>query len=273
MMYYYLISSLPKLEFNENTLSRDQLDETLELITRNLTDDDLVLLKCLLHEHDNQNLLSVLFHEYHDFDIQAIHRPFSIPLEVLQNYRREFSALPDYVMNYLNDLSGTFSSLTMREMEQTLSRYLLEYIQGIDHPFLNTYYSWTFGLKQAIAKANLNSFDSLKTNSEAREPSFPTTRTLHDLTEPREITSQMQPLMESSDLEAIERKVDQYYWQFAGSWQDPFSTDQVLAYVVKLQRLYCRRRIVSTGEADRSPFETLVAKIKEKRSSPKIPIV
>ncbi|MEQ8471045.1 MAG: DUF2764 family protein [Marinoscillum sp.] len=273
MNYYYLISSLPKLDVTDDSLSADQLDEIIELITRNLSDDDLVIMNCLLHENDNQNLLSVLFREYHDFDIRTTHQPSSFPIEVLDNYRREFSALPDYLMNYLNDLSGTFSSLTMREMEQTLNRYFLEYIQGIDHPFLNTYYSWTFRLKQAIAEANLKSFDSLKTKNEASEPSFPATRTLHDLTEPQEITSQMQPIIESKDLEAIERKVDQYYWQFSGSWQDPFSTDQVLAYMVKLQRLYCRRRIVSKGEADRFHFGTLVAELKEKRSSPKIPIV
>lgn len=273
MKYYYLISSLPRLDIDSDSLSMDQLEESLELITRNLSDEDQVLMKCLLHEHDNQNLLSVLFHEYHDFEIRAIHQPSTIPFEVLGNYRREFSALPDYMMNYLNDFSGSFSSLTMREMEQNLDWYLLEYIQEIDNLFLNTYYSWAFGLKQTVAVVNQKSFDFLKTTNESSEPFFPATRALHGLTDQKEVANQLAPLVESRDIEGIESKIKECYWQFADCWQEPFSIEQVLAYVIKLKRRYDQKWLSPKGEVTSSGFEELVDEIKEKRPSAKIPMI
>lgn len=273
MKYYYLISSLPQLDVEDSSLSTGQLDEVIALITRNLTDDDLTVMKCLLHQNDNQNLLYVLFHEYHDFEIRAYNKPSSVPIEVLENYRREYSSLPDYMMNYLNDLSGAFSSLTLREMEQTLNRYFQDHLQKIDNLFLNTFFSWEDQLNQAIANANHKSFRFLTTKNEADAPLFRETLALHGLGEPSELTAQLQPMMETTDLDAIERRVNQYYWQFADSWQEPFSSAQVLAYMVKVIRLYQRKGFTARGDASKSSFERMVEESKNYESSPKMPVI
>ncbi|MEQ8239423.1 MAG: DUF2764 family protein [Cyclobacteriaceae bacterium] len=273
MKYYYLISSLPKLAIDDGSLSCDQLDDIIELITQNLTDDDLDVMKCLLHKNDNQNLLFVLFHEYHDFEIRFFNQPSSVPVEILENYRREFSSLPDYMMNYLNDLSSSFSAMTMREMEQNLNQYFYDHLLNKNSLFLNTYFSWIFQLEQTISRLNLKSFPFLVTKDESKELFFPKIQTLHDLTEQKEIANQIQPLIASKDVEGIERKINQYHWQFAASWQDAFSADQVFAYMVKLIRLYRWRRFSSKGETARTDFEKLIAEILEKRSSPKMPVI
>ncbi len=272
MNYYYLLPSLPELDAEDCSLSRDQFDDIIALISRNLVNEDLVVMNCLFHKHDNHNLLYVLFNEYHDFEISAFNRPMSVPVQVLKNYRRAFSSLPNYMMNYLNDFSGTFSSMTMREMEQRLELYFNDYLNGLNHIFLKTFFSWNFQLTQALAEANLKSFHSVKSKNDSSEPFFSGKLTLHGVTAPTEIVTHMQPLMESMDLYAIERMVNKYYWQFADSWREPFSAEQVFAYLLKVIRWYWWKGLNTDAEIAKTYFEQMVDEIKNKESSPKMPV-
>ena len=273
MKYYYLISSLPELEIDNSSLSQEQLFETIEVISRNLTPEDQVVLNCLLQPNDNRNLLYILFREYHDFEIRSFSGPVSIPIEVLENYRREYSSLPDYMINYLNDLSGTFSSLSLREMEYKLGEYFHEYLLNTNSIFLHTFYAWQFKLRKTVSEINLKSYPFLHTRNEEEEFGYPGTKILHTLTDQSEITNQLVPLVEANDLEAIENKINGYYWEFANSWQEPFSAEQVFAYVVKLIRLYRWKGFSSKGELAKAKFEELIMKLKQSQSSPKMPVI
>ena len=151
MKYYYLISLLPTLDLEDDSYSLEQLDELLDQISSNLADEDREFLNYLLHENDNQNLLYILFKEYKDFEIRTFNQPLSIPMEVLQNYRRSYASLPSYLIDYLNDFAGTFSSMSMTEMEQNLNRYFYDSLLQQNCLFLHTYYAWLFQLKQTIS--------------------------------------------------------------------------------------------------------------------------
>lgn len=273
MNYYYLISSLPTLQIDDTSLSQEQLEELIALISRNLTSEDRTIHRCLLHASDNQNLLYILFREYHDFEIQAFNRPASIPIELLENYRRAYPALPDYMANYLNDLSGSFASISLREMEHALGRYFHDYLSKLDVTFLNTYYLWRFRLKRVVAELNAKSYPFLHAASEAEEPTFMNVKTLHGLEDFEGISNRLMPLVEANNLEGIERNINEFYWQFADCWQEPFASERVFAYMIKLIRLHRWKGFTSKGASAKEKFERLISDLKVKESSPKMPVV
>ncbi len=273
MKYYYLISSLPELQIEDPSHSQEQLSEILDLIHENLSPEDQRIYECLLLMSDNQNLLYILFREYHDFKIRHFVNPSYYPIEVLENYRREYHALPDYMINYLNDNSGSFSSLTLRDMEHSLNQYFYDHVGKLDSPFLQTYFQWRFQLKRTIANVNVKAYPFLNTQSETTEPFFPDVRSLPGLISMEDVSTQISPLIEQNNLEKIERKVDEYYWNFADCWQEPFSVDFVFAYVLKLIHLYRWKGFAAKGELAKEKFENLINELKEKTSSPKMPLV
>ncbi|MEO9476740.1 MAG: DUF2764 family protein [Cyclobacteriaceae bacterium] len=273
MKYFYLISSLSNIEIEDKAFSQDYLNELIELIGRNLSEEDLPIYQALLAPGDNQNLLYVLFREYHDFEIARFKSPASISTDILENYRRNYAFLPDYMINYLDEYSGSFATLSLREMEQYLDEYFHEHIIKLADPFLSTYYQWRIKLKRVIADLNARSYPFLHTRNDVDERPFYDTKTLHGLTDFEDISNQMLPLIESNDLEAIETKVNSYYWEFANCWQQSFSAEQVFAYLVKIMRLHRWRGFVSKGGDAKMKFEKLIMDLKEKESSPKMPLI
>ncbi len=273
MKYYYLISSLPELHKDDTTLSQEQLDELIDLIFRNLESQQQVIGRCLLLPADNQNLLYILFREYHDFEIQSFSHPISIPVEILENYRREYSVLPDYMANFLNDLAGSFSSLSLRDMEHFLNQYFYEYISKLDSQFLNTYFVWRFWLKRTISELNIKSYPFLHTKSDSEEPFFSNLRTFHGLTNFEDISGQLMPFVESNDLEAIEQRVNGFYWEFADCWQEPFTVEQVYVSLLRIIRLHRWKGFTSQGEQAKVKFEMLINDLKQKEIPPKMPVI
>jgi hypothetical protein len=273
MRYFYLISSLPELKLSNNSLTQLQLEELMETIMRNATAMDNQVLKCLLYPNDNQNLLFILFREYHDFEIGAFSKPSVLSAELLKNYRMEQGSLPDYMIYYLNDLSGSYASLSLRRMETELNRYFFEHVAQKESIFLNTYFTWQFELKKTIADINHKAFDYLPISSNSSQGDFGVTKALHGVATKEEVTNEITPLVGVNDLEGIETKINQYYWEFADSWPEPFSSEQLFAYMVKLQRLYQWIGFSTKGEAAKSKFEELVQGLKETEISPKMPVI
>ena len=273
MSYYYLISSLPELNLSNTSLAPLQLEELMGTIMSNASDTDKLVLNCLLYPNDNQNLLFILFREYHDFEIGAFSKPSVLSAELLNNYRMEQGSLPDYMIHYLNDLSGSYASLSLRRMELELNRYFYEHVTSMESIFLNTYFTWQFELKKIIADINHKAFDYLPMGNNSFQTDFAVTKALHGLATKEEVTNEITPLVESDDLEAIETKINQYYWEFADSWQEPFSSEQLFGYMVKLLRLYQWKGYSTKGEAARSKFEALVQGLKETELSPKMTVI
>ncbi len=273
MSYFYLISSLPELKLSDTSLTPLQLEELLETVMRNAAVVDKQVLNCLLYPNDNQNLLFILFREYHDFEIGAYSQPSVLSDELLNNYRMEQGSLPDYMIHYLNDLSGSYSSLSLRRMEYELNKYFHEHVAKLESRFLNTYFTWQFELKKTIADINHKAFDYLPISNTSTQTDYTTLKTLHGLATKEEITNEITPLVEVNDLEGIETKINQYYWEFADSWQEPFSSEQLFGYVVKLLRLYQWKGFSTKGEAARIKFEELVQGLKETELSPKMPVI
>ncbi|WP_420318971.1 DUF2764 family protein [Ekhidna sp.] len=273
MKYFYLISSLPEIRIEDRSLTQEYLDELIALIGRNLDEEDRPVYQALLASGDNQNLLYVLFREYHDFEIARFKRPYAIAPEILENYRHNYAFLPDYMINYLNDFSGSFASLSLREMEQNLDDYFHEHVIKLNIPFLSTYYDWRIRLKGIIADLNARSYGFLKKQNEATEKAFPHSRTLHGVTDFEDVANQMLPLIESNDLETIEAKVNTFYWEFASCWQEPFSSDQVFANLIKIIRMHRWKGFVSRGVGAKEKFEMLIHDLKIKESSPKMPLI
>ncbi len=74
MKYYYLIASLPELSLTD-PLPVVDVDKTLQIIQRNLDENDLRLSNYLIYPNDNQNLTNIIFEKNHNCSLPEFRTP------------------------------------------------------------------------------------------------------------------------------------------------------------------------------------------------------
>jgi len=259
--YYYLIASLPDLTLDHDQTKHLKFGEILDLIERNLSDEDIGIYRCLLYQNDNRNLLHLIFHEYHDFSFTRFQYPADISLKILKAYRSDKSELPEYMVDFLNDQSGSFTSFSHVEIELLLRKYFLEYISRQNSKFLQSYFEWQFVLEKTLAQLNQSKYSFLKPTDNRDANHLDQKGNGYSFMDTKELINEILPLIEQREYASIEKKVDRYYWEFADRWTDRFSSEAVFAYTVKLLRLAFWRPIPSKPQAVEQHFNTLIEDI------------
>lgn len=272
MQYYYLISSLPVVNINPDDNSLD-LNELYDLIQRNLSEKDLLIYQAILYQNDNRNLLSLIFREYQHIEFDYIYKPSVIPFKSLLSYRRNLSVLPDYMILFLQDNAGIFSSISLTDIELKLRKYFMEYIRTLNSEFLLQYYEWQYHLEETISTINQQKFNFLNPRGSHDTDFLSTCSMKFHQVDKNEISAELSPLMEELRFSDIERTVDRFYWEFAESWSDVFSENRVFSYVVKLLRLSRWSDISKDPGEVMGEFKRLLEKIKKSNRSPKTAVV
>jgi len=260
--YYYLISSLPDIRPEASENKNVDVFELFELIRRNLSKQDLAIYECLLYQHDNRNLLHHIFHEYHHLRVPDYIRPSVIPESVLKNYRRNFSYLPGYMIEFLLDNAGVFGSYSMEDIELKLRSYFFEFVRQQQAEFLTLYYEWQYQLEHVLAEFNQQNFaflnDINNNDLENLEP-LPVRLVSFDH---KKLTNDLKPFIENGQYAAVEKLIDTYYWEFGDYWADTFSSNAVFSYTIKLLRLVRWTHASTNTEEKREQFLSLLHQVK-----------
>ena len=272
MNYYYLISSLPRIEVDYDSNVSLNFIELYDLIERNLTTEDRKTYHALLYQNDNRNLLNLIFHEYHDLEYKYVYEPTVIPYKTLQGYRRNLSGLPDYMIFFLQDNAGIFSSYSLTDIELKLRKYFMEYVRSLNSDFLIQYYEWQYRLEEILSDINRRKHTFLNPRGIHDIDYLGDSPTIHQV-DKKQLTGDLTPLIEEEDYTAIEKVVDQYYWDFADSWTDIFSSNAVFSYVVKLLRLSRWSGIPTDPDEVEDQFLQLLYEFKTKTRSPKMSVI
>jgi hypothetical protein len=214
MQYYYLISSLPLLNNNPDENSVD-LNELYDFIQRNLSEKDLLIYQAILYQNDNRNLLNLIFREYQHVEFDFIHEPSVVPFKSLLNYRRNLSVLPDYLILFLQDNAGIFSSFSLTDIELKLRKYFMEYIKSLDSGFLIQYYEWQYHLEEIISTINQQRFSFLNPRGSHDTDFLGALSINFDQVDKNKITTELLPLIDELRFSEIEKMVDRFYWEFA----------------------------------------------------------
>ena len=134
MSYFYLISSLPNFSIGMDAQQID-FEKTFDLIQRNLTPEDNHLFHYLIYPNDIRNLLSVLFHEYHQLPLLSFKKVSAFSKEEINDYRFFKNNFPDFLNDFLLENESRFPTMTMQEMEDKLIAKFYDYVTSINHCF------------------------------------------------------------------------------------------------------------------------------------------
>ena len=272
MNYYYLIASLPELDIENEGNNALDINEIIDMIHRNLTDEDLVIFQALLYQNDNRNLLNVIFKEYHDLAVRHHNSPSVFPRDIIEGYRRNIPLLPDYMIDFLQDNAGIFSTFSLADIELKLRSYFMNFIEKLDSEFLLQYYQWQYDLEKIVAEMNERKYDFLNAPKYDATYSDMVPVMVHSL-DKKQVYSDLQPLMNTHQYIEMERKIDAYYWAFADSWFDVFTVNAALSYTVKLLRTAMWSSVPKEEEAIKEAFFPLLNDLKKLDRSPKMPVV
>ncbi len=237
--------------------------DLLDLIERNLTDEDLAIYQCLIYPNDNRNLLHQIFHEYHQLEPPDYKWPAVIPEEMMRNYRRNYSFLPDYMQQFLLDNSGVFGSFTLTDIELKLRGYFYDFINRQQSDFLTLFYEWQYRLEQTVAEFNQGQVDFLS-GGESQDLDNLNPMTVQTVAlDRKELLSELDPLVERGKYASIEKLIDTYYWEFGEYWTDTFSSNAVFSYTIRLLRMVRWQQATTDIDLNRKDFLTVVEKVKD----------
>ncbi|MDX1628752.1 MAG: DUF2764 family protein [Fulvivirga sp.] len=240
------------------------IGEITDLIERNLTPEDLKIYRCLLFQNDNRNLLHLIFHEYHGLSYERLHYPAIIPIKTLKSYKRKATDLPDYMVEFLQDNAGVFSTYSPKDIELKLRAYFLDFVRKQQSKFLQHYYEWQYQLESVLAEINQRNYTFLKEEENDDLDYLGMVPPGLSLIDKSLIIGDLTPLIEAQNYSDIEQKTDEYYWDFADHWRTPFSAEAVFAYTIRLLRIARWSTIPSDSDKSQAQFESIINSLKSK---------
>lgn len=260
--YYYLISSLPELQPDPAENRSTDIVELLDLIQRNLEPADRQIYQCLLYQQDNRNLLHEIFGEYHGLAIPAYSFPAVFAEKTIRNYRRNLPYLPEYMIEFLQDNAGLFSSFSMTDIESRLRASFFSFISKQGSEFLIRFYEWQYQLEKTLAEFHQRTFDFLNDGESLDLDHLEPLPAELEPIDGKQLKNDLAPLIAAGNLEAVERLVDQYYYDFADRQSEIFSAEAVFSYTIKLIRLARWQRATRQPEETRKQFLRVVEQVK-----------
>jgi hypothetical protein len=231
--YYYLVTSLPTLNFGE--FSGIPVEELLEKITQNVNSADQKNLEYLRQSRDIRNLHS-LAEEWQTFRALG-----NIPTENFTNPEAELE-LPEnwntYILSQKGEKSISIDSIWLAHFDES---------RKLDNPFIEAWMNHEMALRLVIAlirqeKQKASSHNTIAPDVEKNEhPVF------QEIFQNRRLPNlgigyiydwadEIRQIFEKDNPVDIEMALDQVRWQFLDTWiaNRHFSSDVVLAYTIKL---------------------------------------
>lgn len=252
-------------------------DETFEMIRRNLEKADEKSFRYLIYPNDIQNLLSLLFKEYHDMASRPFRKPALLDAEEITGYKFSKGNFPDFMNDFLAENEDRFPNMSMREMEDALMGKFYAEVIDLGNAFLVDYFAFKRSLNALAAAFHSNAYDFLSPPKMQdadrfygqvgpdRSPSASLTKDYPYLEELMKVLSEKEP-------GPIERFMDRILWDFLeGRYKGFFSSEEVFAYTVKLE--ITQRWTVIDAQSDGESFDQLLEKIKNNVRSPKTPVI
>ncbi|MCF6358643.1 MAG: DUF2764 domain-containing protein [Draconibacterium sp.] len=151
--YYCLVAGFPDLFFNESKVGFSTLDFIGELKFQ-LNSADYELVKLLLLQIDNRNILNLLF---------QLNEPFNLT----GNYNQDFlekqisqpGDLPEYMMRFLKWVKNMEAQELNVEIENKLHSLYFEYATSTKNNFLKEWFTFELNIKNVLTAFNCVQFN------------------------------------------------------------------------------------------------------------------
>jgi len=271
MSYYYLISSLPELSPETDT-SKLEFDELFDSINRNLSKQDADLLKYLIYPNDLHNLLVVLSKEHQNRSSVDFKSPSVLEPEEVESYKKNRANFPDFMNFFLSENEDRLSVMSRREMEDAMQERFFEEVLELNNAFLSGYYKFNRILKSIVAAYNFNTYDFLSSPNihdvdrlilQIGPGKSPSASVLKDYA----FLEKLITALSENKPEKTERLIDRILWDFLDETKaEPFSSEIVFAYTIKLLLLKRWHRIEQESKAYDELLKTIINKNTSEKS-------
>ncbi len=231
--YYYLVTSLPTLNFGE--FSGIPAEELLEKITQNVDSADQKNLEYLRQTRDIRNLHS-LAEEWQTFRALG-----NIPAENFTNPEVELELPEDwntYILSQKGEKSISIDTIWLKYFEES---------RKLDNPFIQAWTYHEMALRLAIALIRQEKQKSDSQNTIAPDVEKNEHPIFQEILQNRRLPNfgigyiydwadEIRQIFEKDNPLEVELALDQIRWRFLDAWiaNRHFASDVVLAYSIKL---------------------------------------
>lgn len=153
--YYYLISSLPELDFTQGLRLAD-LDEALDLIDRQVSDSDLIeAIRFYYQRNEVLNLIEALQHQHYKYEHRPPRLPYRLDYTKLIKEKR-MDELPDFISEWFNQKQSEIALMGASTLAKNLLTLL--YNQPVNHPYNKLFLDFESLIRRQFATLNKGSY-------------------------------------------------------------------------------------------------------------------
>jgi hypothetical protein len=170
--YYYLISSLPELEYKHG-LPLPDCKTIVEFISKNLSEKDLALFQFLRYPEDIKLLVNNLFEK------KNLNRPYPFVWENTTFSTKDIPDLingkiasPAFIRSFFDEYLNTSEAMSPSESEKKLWGLFYTAVSELEESFLKSWFHFDLQLKRAINVSNGRKFN-LSTSEKENEMNVP----------------------------------------------------------------------------------------------------
>ncbi|MFW5804088.1 MAG: DUF2764 family protein [bacterium] len=236
--YYYLISGLPEISFDQLKLGFT-LQEFKNNLEENLEKEDLQLVELIFLQEDNVNLINFL---------EKKDRPFketgNYSKEELEEGIKEPGNLPIYMQDFMHAYKEDAPIFPGLSLENQLTTLYYNYVLDTKNEFLFNWFEFSLNLGNAITAINcrihnIPTGNQIIGNNYVAQNLKKSNARDFGLGDEIPYIEKLNQLFEGKIAIEREREIDLIKWQYLDEATifEYFSTEEVLSYTIKLRIL------------------------------------
>lgn len=239
--YYYLIASLPKLEFGKK-YDKLEFDAVYQTIVENLSSSDKQLFNYLIFPNDNINLLTAIAKKHNKKSpFFYFHEPAIYSEEVIKDYQKNSNILPSYMKEFIEENEDDFVDISFSEIEKRLLNYFYNAVLDLGDEFLAKYYDFVLNLRNIAVAYNgrlydYNIADELISDKEINRQLRKSSASDLGLSDEYPFIEFLSEAFNSKDTGQLENQIDKITWEYVDDLVrfTFFNTYKVFGYTIHL---------------------------------------
>lgn len=248
--YYYILSSMPDLTLDKRPKEED-LEEAINLILRQIKDEDREDLAWFFRRNDLYNLVEYWQFEFDHLLERPLRKPYELSKEDLKRVKLEPDLLPNYLQEWYAENKETMMHWSANTLETKLHQVFFEAIEDLPEGFIKSYFLFERDLRALMATYHQSRYDFLDQEAQWLEKDLRSS--LQKI--PTQLSSKTQleksylegllKALDSKEPQEIANKVHEVLWNEADelSRAHYFDLNALLNYCAKLFLLYRREQM------------------------------
>ncbi|WP_421753553.1 DUF2764 family protein [Croceimicrobium sp.] len=248
--YYYILSSMPDLDL-EKRPSEEALEEAIDLILRQIQDEDRENLAWFFRRNDLYNLIEFWQFEYGHLLHRPLRKPYSLDQEKLKNLRLEPEVLPFFLQDWYRENQESMGHWSANRIETEVHKRFFDAIEALPPSFIRDYFLFEKEMRAFMATYHQSRYPFL--DSDVQWLNREISQGLHK--KPAQISPTLQlekpwlekllKALDSKEPKTISLAVHQVLWAKADelSTAHYFDLTALLNYCAKLFLLYRREQL------------------------------